>query len=262
VTLRNLRRCRGLVAVGVLIGLVIALRTVYNLDIGVPPKLETRQYEAGIATAEVLVDSPTSLVVDVGATSEDVGGQATDIIGVWTRAHLLAGLLASSPLKDRIAKKAGIPPDRLLVIAPTGDKPAAGDGRAPSGLNVDVRKAAVIDILIDNSMPIVSLNAQARDEVLARRLASAAVTELQAHLASTAEDAAVTEARQLGVVPLGKTSSATIVKGPRRLLAIAAFLLFVLVWCAAVVVMPGLARTWRETARLEAAGVPARRAGF
>ncbi len=252
-TLRNLRRWRRLVAVGVVIALAIGVRTGYSVDIGVPPKLESRQYEAGIATAEVLVDSPTSLAVDVGGVSTEIAGQATDIGGVWTRAHLLAGLVASSPLKDRIARAAGIPPGRLIVIAPTGDKPAGEDGRSASGLNADVRKTAVMDLFIHNSMPIVSMNVQARDEALAARLATAAVDELRTHLAATALDATVPEERRLGVEALGKTSSTTIVKGPRKLLGIAAFLLFVLLWCTAIVVGPGLARTWRELARAEAA---------
>lgn len=252
-TLRNLRRWRRLVAVGVVLALMIGVRVGYSVDVGVPPKLESRQYTAGIATAEVLVDSPTSLAVDVGGVSTEIAGQATDIGGVWTRAHLLAGLVASSPLKDRIARAAGIPPRRLVVIAPTGDKPAGEDGRSASGLNVDVRKAAVMDLFIHNSMPIVSMNVQARDEALAARLATAAVDELRAHLASTALDAAVPEARQLAVEPLGKTSSTTIVKGPRRLLGLVAFVFFLGLWCTAIVVGPGLARTWREMARAEAA---------
>jgi hypothetical protein len=253
VTLRNLRRWRRLVAVGFVIALAIGVRTGYSIDVGVPPKLESRQYEAGIATAEVLVDSPTSLAVDVGGVSRDIAGQATDIGGVWTRAHLLAGLVASNPLKDRIAKAAGVPPKRLVVIAPTGDKPAGEDGRSASGLSFDVRRTAVMDIFIHNSMPIVSINVQARDEALAARLATASVSELRAHLATTALDASVPEALQLEVEPLGDTSATTIVKGPRRLLAIVAALLFVLLWCTAIVVGPGLARTWRDMARAEAA---------
>jgi hypothetical protein len=260
-TVRKLRRRRLAVVVGVLIGLAIGVRTGYNIDAGMPPKVESRQYPAGIATAEVLVDSPTSLAVDVGGVSTEIAGQATDIVGVWTRAHLLAGLLASSPLKDRIARDAGIAPKQLVVIAPTGDRPSGEDGQAVSGLNVDLRKTAVIDIVVHNTMPIMSMTAQARDEALARRLADAAVGELRGHLASVANDATVPEARRLGVAPLGETSSATIVKGPRRMLALVAFLFFAGVWCTAIAVGPRLARTWRETARLEAAAPPVPRAG-
>jgi hypothetical protein len=250
-----------MVVVGILIGLAIGVRTGYSIDAGMLPKLESRQYDAGIATAEVQVDSPTSLAVDVGGVSTEIAGQATDIVGVWTRAHLLAGLVASSPLKDRIAREAGISPKHLVVVAPTGDKPARDGGQAVSGLNVDLRKTAVIDVVVHNTMPIMSMTAQARDEVLARRLADAAMNELRSHLASVAEDATVPEARRLGVAPLGETSSATIVKGPRRLVALVAFLFFAGLWCTAIAVGPRLARTWRETARREAAAPPAPRAG-
>ena len=61
------------------------------------------------------------------------------------------------------------------------------------------------------------------------------------------------DARQLVISPLGPATSATVVKGPRRLFAILAGLLVLALWCAITVMFPRLVRTWQEAARTEAA---------
>ena len=58
----------------------------------------------------------------MGGGSTDVEGATIDLNGLSTRARLLANLMSNSPLKDRIAKAAGISSSKLLVIAPTGDE--------------------------------------------------------------------------------------------------------------------------------------------
>ena len=159
-TLRELRDRSRSVLVGALVGLVVAVLMLYSVEPGVPPSFETRQYGAGTAGAEVLVDSPTSQVVDLGGGDAEEPGQATDLGGLGTRAHLLAALMARSPLREKIAAKAGIAPDRFAVVAPTGDDPVPEEPGADKALASD-RDITVLDLLVDETLPIIAINVRA-----------------------------------------------------------------------------------------------------
>ena len=63
--------------------------TAYRISLA-PPKLESRQYHVGVASARVLVDTPDSQVVDLNPKGADA---------LSSRASLLANLMASSPVK-------------------------------------------------------------------------------------------------------------------------------------------------------------------
>src|SRR4051812_44033604 len=106
--LRELWRRRRAVGVGVAYALVVVILMTFRVSLGLPPTIESRQYDAGIAASDVLIDSPNSQIVDVGGGSTDVEGATIDLSGLSTRARLLANLMSNSPLKDRIARAAGI----------------------------------------------------------------------------------------------------------------------------------------------------------
>ena len=95
--LRELWRLRYLVFLGAILALAIALMTAYRISLA-PPKLESRQYHVGVASARVLVDTPDSQVVDLNPKGADA---------LSSRASLLANLMASSPVKTIIARDAG-----------------------------------------------------------------------------------------------------------------------------------------------------------
>ena len=252
-TMRELWRHRYSVGLGLAYALMVIILMSYRVTFGPPPKIESRQYNAGIAATDVLVDSPNSQVVDVGGRSTDVEGATIDLVGLSTRARLLASLMSSSPLKDRIAAAAGIKAGKLIVIAPTGDDLAP---RVTPATNTSVkpgdRDANVLGLFVDETLPILTMRVQAPDAVSAERLATSAVAELGVYLKTVASDDKVPDTRQLVVEPLGKATSGTVVKGPRRLFAILVGLLVFVIWSAATVMLPRLVRMWREAARAEA----------
>ena len=252
--LRELWRRRFVVGIGIAYALLVVVLMTYRVSFGIPPKIESRQYTAGIAASDVLVDSPNSQIVDVGGGSADVEGATIDLGGLSTRARLLANLMSSSPLKDRIARAAGIRADHLIVIAPTGDDltPQPTGSSTTVKVKMGDRDATVLGLFVDETLPILTMRVQAPAPETAELLATSAVKELREYLKSVASADKVPDARQLVIEPLGPATSAPVVKGPRRLFAILAGLFVIVLWCLATVFIPRFARTWRDAARAEA----------
>ena len=109
-------RSIGLFAV--LVGLAVAFKL---------PSLESRKYDVGIATARVLVDTPSSQVVKVAP-------KGSDALGV--RANLIANLMVEGDVKAAIAQKAGIAPDKLIGVPETAVGPPPDLGPTPAKANV------------------------------------------------------------------------------------------------------------------------------
>jgi hypothetical protein len=248
--LRELWRRRLLLAVGLALGVTVGTLMAYAVTLGLPPKFENRQYEVGVASASVLVDSPSSQVADLGGGD----GQTTaDVESLSARARLLANLMATSPVKDRLAALAGIPPDRLIARAPTavgvaGDETPIGTGATVSESDP---QANILRINVNETLPILTADSQAPTPEAAARISSAAVRELRTYLKTVASGDRVPAERELVIKRLGPARYATVRKGPRRLFAVMGFLFVLGAWCVAVIVCAGLARAWREAAEAE-----------
>jgi hypothetical protein len=246
--LRELWSRRLLVVVGLAVAVSIGILVAFKVGLGLPPTFAARQYEVGIASAGVLVDSPSSQVIDLG------GGQSkADIVSLSARARLLANLMATSPLKDRIARRAGVAPDAMIASAPT-----EGLAQKPSPLTTGASRvsasdpdARVLTVYVNEALPIITADAQAPSPAAAAAIAGAAVTELNLYLTSTAAADKVPDARRLVVKPLGPARSATVRRGPRKLFAIIAFIVVFGLWCAAIMLASGLARSWRAVGGAE-----------
>jgi hypothetical protein len=243
--LRQLWHYRLLLAIGILFATLIAILMTYKVTLGLPPGLESRQYKVGIASAEVLVDSPSSQIADIG------GGQvSTDVTALTARARLLANLMATSPLKDQIARRAGVPRRELIANAPVIGpqlKPTPIDNQAA----VDDRRGTTLTVYFNETLPIITADAKATTEEVAARISSAAIEELGKYLESVAASDKVPDARQLVLSPLGPARFATVQRGPRRLFSILAFVALLSFWCVGIVVVSRIARDWHEAAALE-----------
>ena len=220
--------------VGVAAGLAILVGVMLAYRLSLPP--ETRQYDVGIATTHILVDTPQSQVVDVSPKGSGSLG---------SRANLLANLMTEGDVKAAIARRAGLRPNQLLAGVDTG-----------TGLPPDVASAAGsrdVHLLTtrpeSNSagvpLPIIELDAQAPDPASASRLASAAVAGLRSYLDSRAASENVSAAHRLDVRGLGEPQVTDAVRGPRHLVALGAAVFVFLLGCAAILIAPAIARTWR-----------------
>jgi hypothetical protein len=241
--LRELWRRRYLVVLAAVLAIGIGVMTVYKVSLS-PPGLQSRQYHVGLATARMLIDTPDSQVVDLSPKGAD---------GLGTRANLLANLMASSPVKAIIAGHAGLDPDALVAIAPS----TSAGPVVPTVLSQRAAESAsnpesyVLTLRADETLPIISIDAQAPDAERAALLADAATTGLRDYLKSIAAAQNVPNARQLVISTLGPAQSGDMVRGPRRLIAFLATMFIFSLGCAAVIVISGLARGWRLAAELE-----------
>jgi hypothetical protein len=175
--LRELWRLRYLVFLGAILALAIALMTAYRISLA-PPKLESRQYNVGLASARVLVDTPDSQVVDLNPKGADA---------LSSRASLLANLMASSPVKAIIARDAGVPASQLVAVAPSATGPSAPTPLSKAASqSSSAAQTYILTLQADETLPIIAVSAQAPDADQAARLANAASTGLRDYLRSVA----------------------------------------------------------------------------
>jgi hypothetical protein len=245
--LRVLWRHRLLVVVAALVAVLAGLAVGYR--IGFPAKFESRRYDVGLASVTALVDTPSSQVVDLG------GKTGADIGTLSARASLLANLMTSSPIKDEIATRSGVAPDRLIAVSP-----AAAPGTQPAGASGPPVKTAEPNAVIlttkipnleSGEIPIIAVTTQAPSADQAARLANASIAVLQAHLQTVAGIDRVPDARRVVVRQLGRARSATVSRGPSRLMAFGAAILAFAFGCVAILGVYALVSGWRRAAELE-----------
>jgi hypothetical protein len=248
--LRSLWRVRFAVAVVALLSLVAGIAMAFRISL--PANLQSRHYEVGIGSSTALVDTPKSQVVDLG------GANATTDFGTLSgRATLLASLMTSSPIKDEIAARAGIAPEKLIAIPPASPIAGASTGASVSGATVSPTdpKANIlrtnVPSLDTGQIPIITVNTQAADAGRAGRLANAAITVLQSYLQSQAGRDNVPDARRVIVRQLGPARSTTVTRGPRKIMGVIGALAVFMFGCAAILGFGALVRGWREADRRE-----------
>lgn len=229
---------RRLVTVGALLAVMVGTAFAYRVEPGLPPTLQERGRVHGVAAADLLVDAARSQTVDLGGEAERV-----DAVGLIARARLLANLVATSPLRDRVARRAGVDTTSFMATAPaiTFDTPRPSEDRTRN----------VMAVTFDEGLPIVRISVRAADEATAARIASAGMSELSAYVgALTAQDPAAGP-RKLIVRPLGRARHATVVAGRRHLAAVLAAGMSLTLWCAVLLAVAGGCgdRPWRRWRR-------------
>jgi hypothetical protein len=231
--LRNLWRLRAVVAVVAIFAIFVGYSMAYRV-----PTLESKQYTVGVATATALVDTPSSQVVDLGVE------QGVDVGGLSSRATLLASVMTSSPVKDKIAARAGIDPEKLIAVGPSQESPGGASPAATSDPKANVLKASV-PTLEAGTIPIIVVETQSPDAKSAARLADGAITELKEHVQSLAVTDNVSDARRLVVRDLSPAHATTATQGPGKASAVIATIFVFLFGCGAVLGLVWLINAWR-----------------
>ena len=154
--LRDLWRLRLLVIAVALLALLAGTALVYKISF--PPSLESRKYEIGLATARILVDTPSSQVVEVAP-------KGSESLGV--RANLLASLMVDGVVEEAIAKRAGLAADKLVGVTETATEPAPA--AKPPSRRAFVLTTRVVANTSGEQLPIIELEAQAPDTGSGRR---------------------------------------------------------------------------------------------
>lgn len=247
--LRELSRRRKLVAlvlgISLLTGILLAFKP------GFPP--QSRQYQVSLASSDILVDTRDSQVVAVN-------GRGPDLSTLTSRANLLGNLMTSGPLKDAIARSAGVPSDELVVVPPANPNTpgvAPVPVTPPAALGVSDVDATILTFSTDESLPILHVVAQAPDVETARKLSGGTIVELTRYLGSVAASQEIPTAHRLVVREFGAPLAGTATRGLPRRFALAATVILALLGCGAIVGGSWFIRSWKQIEEAEGRGAPA-----
>ena len=231
--LRELWRRRFLVGLVALASILVGLALSYQFNL--PP--ESRKYDVGVANTRVLVDTPTSQVVEVAPKGSETLGP---------RANLIANLMVEGEVKASIARRAGLRPKKLVAASEAAIESGTVSSKTLKDPNVNLLTTRVVANPTGDQLPIIDVDAQAPTVAGAERLANAAVNGLRDYLDSKAAAEDASDSRRLIVTALGAPQARLAVRGPSRVIAFGAALFLLIGGCAAIVATSALARGWRE----------------
>ena len=241
--LRDLWRRRLMVAIVFVLALLAAAAVTYKL-----PSLQSRQYDVGVASAHILVDTPSSQVVDVAP-------RGSGTLGVT--ANLLATLMIDGPIKADIASRAGLQPSQIVGTTTAAATAAPGASPLPS-VPVTRRSYLLNTQVLTNpagdTLPIIEVDAQAPTAAGAANLTSAAINGMHDYLNSTAASEQVPNADRLRVTGLGAPQPTAAVKGPSSLVGLIVVIGVFLFGCVAILGIGALVNGWRAASARERLG--------
>jgi hypothetical protein len=235
-------RRKNLIRLALVISVVVGAFVAYRP--GLPP--ESRQYTVWLASADILVDTADSQVVD---------SKGPDFLSLANRTSLLGNLIATKPLRTAIGERAGVDSSTLVVVPPanTSTSTTGGVGLTPTpvstaGRDVPDSEATVLTVSTDASLPILRVTAQAPDAATAARLTTATSTELAEHLKTVGATEEIPAPRKLVLRPLAAPTPSPVTRGTSRSLGILVAIMLALLACGAIVTAPMIARRWRSAA--------------
>jgi hypothetical protein len=216
--LNELWRRRLWVGAGLVIAAIIALSLVFKL-----PSLERKSTVTSASSTDVLVDTRSSAL----------GSIAIDVNDLATRAAVYARMIGTTAVKQRIARHADVPVDRIAVLdMGTGTAPdlTRRSEASESGAGLSIGATT------QEAQPAVKLQALAPAPDTAKRLANASAGGLIDYVASIQEQRAIPARERVVLRQLGLPQTVVLVDKAAYLTAIAAFVGLSLAWCLLVLI--------------------------
>jgi hypothetical protein len=205
-----------------------------------PPK--SRGYDVGVASINILVDTPKSQVIEVAPKGSDT---------LADRANVLANLMVDGDVKNAIARRAGLPAKKLIGYVPSPDGSTPPPPLTARSLEYSTSVVMTSDMA---ELPIIKVQTQAPDVVQAIHLANAVATGLGDYLDAKASSETVADTSRLRVRALGTAQGEDSQRGPSRAMALVAAFVIFLVGCGGIVGLPALISVWRAAADAEVGG--------
>jgi hypothetical protein len=229
--LRELWNRRQWVAIVAVVALAAAIITTHRVEL-VPPSLQKRSLEFGAAATQILIDSPRSSLADLNR----------EFTPLAERAQVFAQFMTSPPVKDAIAREAGVPPSVVTAetslatsnLPATAVEPDQGE-RANELLAEGIGYRLTFEAR--ESLPVVSVRAQAPTAKEAIGLADAAVVGLRSYLQRAEAREQVPERQRVRAVQLGQAKGGLVNSGVNRLLAAMAFFAVFGVGCVMILLV-------------------------
>lgn len=239
--LRELSRLPLGIVVSALIAAFAAIWSVADIRLD-PPGLTPRALEMATASAQVVVDTPKSSVVDLRQSTYD-------ILPLKNRATLIGTLMASQAVRADIARRAGLPTERLQVVAPrTPQQPRpieqSGAKKGPGDLVASTDQFR-LDVQANPTVPLLNIDAQAPTAEEAQKLANAAIQGLGDFMARVAASDSTPGKQEVQLRQLGATKGTVINKGIQLQVVLVVFTIVFALACAATVLIARVRRGWQ-----------------
>ena len=218
-----------------------------------PPGAKPRSYEIGTASARILVDTPKSTAVDANADPNALGS-------LTSRANLLGSIIASPPVREIIARRAGIDPGQIEAASPvTPDLPRALPEPGQEPRTSDILKSTDeyrLHVQVQPTAPIIDVYVQAPSAEAANRLADASVDGLRDYLSTVAAQQQIGAPDQVKLLRLGGSPGTVINQGANIELALLTLVLMLAVSSAALLLFTRVQKGWKQAAATKPAGGP------
>ena len=207
-----------------------------------------------VASTRVLLDTPKSQTVE---SVSDAGGSLP-----W-RASLLVHLFATTEMRKELAARTGIPAYEVGVVDPELAVPlveASVPQKAGDAAAAVSAPYVLTPQIVNQSIPMIALEAAAPTVAGARKLAAAAVAVLKAHGSAggtyrsaiyTGGDSNVLE--RFDAVQVAPIRSRVTVKSTGPIVGGVAGFFVLVCWCAGLVVLPRRLRGGRLARRMQTA---------
>jgi hypothetical protein len=247
--MRKLWHLKAGVAVSLAFALLVGVWSIDRISLS-PPGLTPRALDMATAATHVIVDTPTSQLIDLRQDTYSVEG-------LRNRSVLLGNVIASSSVQQRIAQRAHVPVDLLRIQAPLTPEQTAPPVDSENARHTsDLAKSTNqyrIDIKANPTVPMLDIYAQTPTAESAAALANAAVDELKAYLAGLAATQGTPPADRIHALQLGRATGVVINHGAKWQVAFLAFLLTLAISCATVIFVARVRAGWRQAALSERA---------
>jgi hypothetical protein len=248
VRLRSLWRLKAGVAASVVLAALISVWSVYDISLS-PLGLDARSWTMATASSHVVIDAPKSALLDMRQDTYNLQGLST-------KGVLLGNVLASAPVRQKIAARANVPVEALRIDAPLSREQPRATGEGSQKSTSDIFKSTDqyrINIQSAPTVPLMDFYVQAPTAESATALAKAATAELKAYLASLAATQRTPREDQVRVVDLGAAPGKVINGGIRWQVPLLSFVLTLGVSFAFVIWLARVRRGWQIAVRFEQA---------
>jgi hypothetical protein len=241
--MRELWGQKRLLALGVVVSMICAILSVYQVKTVLPPKLTQRALQYSSASIQTFVDVPHSFVGDLTAP----------LAPVIDRATVFANLMASPGALDLIGQNSGIPGDQLWAagpVDPTQQRVIVEP--TVSKRSFEVAGEALpyrIEFLADPNLPLISIYTQAPTTPQAIALANGSVQALKQYVHDLQVQQHIQPAAWVTIRTIGPASGALVNGGINKKLAGLVFFAIFGAWCVLVLVCSRFRANWRKSGR-------------
>jgi hypothetical protein len=238
--LRELSRRRSALAVGLLIAAIAATFSVYHLEGGT---LKARALQYSSASTQVFVDTPSSILGNLGPSFEPL----------QARANVYANFMASPTFLNLVGQRAGIDGERLYAAGPI-DPSVPRVVQEPTAVerNVEITGETTpyrLNFNSDPNLPTIGIYAQAPTTPEAIQLANASAVSLEQYVTSLETSGHTPPQSRVVIRQLGQANGGVVNGGISKSLAAMAFIGVFVVWCILVLLAGRFRDTWRASAK-------------